>query len=60
MNPPWPTGGEGRPFVPQGKRALAGFAIAFVLAGQIVWAQNLGQRPQFNTAVQGQTLPSSG
>jgi len=39
----------------EGRRALAVFAIAFVLAGQIVWAQNLGQQPQFNTAVQGQT-----
>jgi hypothetical protein len=39
----------------QGKRALAVFAISFVLAGQIVWAQNLGQQPQLNVAVQGQT-----
>jgi len=39
----------------EGRRALAVFAISFVLAGQIVWAQNLGQQPQFNTAVQGQT-----
>jgi len=39
----------------ESKRALAVFAISFVLAGQIGWAQNLGQQPQFNTAVQGQT-----
>jgi hypothetical protein len=39
----------------EGRRALAVFAIAFVLASQIGWAQNLGQQPQFNTAVQGQT-----
>ena len=36
-------------------RALAVFAISFVLAGQIVLAQSLGSQPQFNTAVQGQT-----
>ncbi len=37
------------------KRPLAVFAICFVLAGQIVWAQNLGGQPQTNVAVQGQT-----
>jgi phosphatidylglycerophosphate synthase len=37
------------------KRAFAMFAICFVLAGQIVWAQNLGGQPQLNVAVQGQT-----
>jgi hypothetical protein len=40
------------------KRALAVFAISFILAGQIappLRGQNLGQQPQFNTAVQGQT-----
>jgi hypothetical protein len=37
------------------KRAFAVFAISFVLAGQIVWAQNLGSQPQFNSAVQGET-----
>jgi hypothetical protein len=37
------------------KRALAVFALSFVIAGQIVWAQNLGGTPQFNVAVQGQT-----
>jgi len=45
------------------KRALAVFAISFVLASHPAaagWAQNLGQQPQFNTAVQWQTLPASG
>jgi hypothetical protein len=37
------------------RRALAVSAICFVLAGQFVWAQNLGQQPQTNVAVQGQT-----
>ncbi len=37
------------------RQALAVFAVSFVLAGQIVWAQNLGQQPQLNVAVQGQT-----
>jgi len=37
------------------RRAFAVFAISFVLAGQIVWAQSLGPQPQFNVAVQGQT-----
>jgi len=44
----------------EARRLVAVFAISFVLAGQIAWAQNLGQQPQFNTAVQGQTLPASG
>jgi len=39
----------------EGRRLVAVFAISFVLAGQVGWAQNLGQQPQFNTAVQGQT-----
>jgi hypothetical protein len=37
------------------RRALAVFALSFVIAGQIVWAQNLGNSPQFNVAVQGET-----
>lgn len=37
------------------RRALAVSAICFILAGQYVWAQNLGQQPQTNVAVQGQT-----
>lgn len=37
------------------KRPLAVFAICFVIAGQVVWAQNLGGQPQTNVAVQGQT-----
>jgi hypothetical protein len=37
------------------KRALAVSAICFVLASQFVWAQNLGQQPQTNVAVQGET-----
>ncbi|MCU1297447.1 MAG: hypothetical protein JWO91_1725 [Acidobacteriaceae bacterium] len=37
------------------KRAFAMFAISFVLAGQILWAQNLGGTPATNVAVQGQT-----
>jgi hypothetical protein len=36
-------------------RVLAVFGIFFVLAAQVVWAQNLGQQPQLNVAVQGQT-----
>jgi hypothetical protein len=39
----------------ESKRAVAAFALALVLGGQIVWAQNLGQQPQLNVAVQGQT-----
>src|SRR5271168_3695685 len=39
----------------EGRRALAVLAISFVLAAQVVWAQNLGQQPQLNVAVQGQT-----
>jgi len=39
----------------ESRRLVAVFAISFILAGQIGWAQNLGQQPQFNTAVQGQT-----
>jgi hypothetical protein len=35
------------------KKPLAAGAICFVLAGQYVVAQNLGQNPQFNVAVQG-------
>jgi hypothetical protein len=37
------------------KKPLAAGAICFVLAAQYVLAQNLGQNPQFNVAVQGQT-----
>ena len=40
------------------RRALAVSAICFVLITQIapiIWAQNLGQQPQTNVAVQGQT-----
>src|SRR5260370_37233710 len=37
------------------RRPLAMFAISFLLAGEIVWAQNLGGQPQTNIAVQGQT-----
>ena len=37
------------------RRSLAMFAISFLLAGEVVWAQNLGGQPQTNIAVQGQT-----
>ena len=37
------------------KRGLAVSAICLILGSQIVWAQSLGPRPQFNVAVQGQT-----
>jgi hypothetical protein len=37
------------------RRALAVSAICVMLTGQYVWAQNLGQQPQVNVAVQGQT-----
>jgi hypothetical protein len=37
------------------RRARTVSAICFILAGQYVWAQNLGQQPQVNVAVQGQT-----
>jgi hypothetical protein len=37
------------------KQPLAMFAISFLLAGQIVWAQSLGSQPKTNVAVQGQT-----
>ncbi len=37
------------------KKPLAAGAICLVLAAQYVLAQNLGQNPQFNVAVQGQT-----
>jgi hypothetical protein len=46
MNPPRRMGEESRPFLRQGRRVLAVFAISFVLAGQIVWVQNLGQQAQ--------------
>src|SRR5260370_25196497 len=36
-------------------RSLSMFAISFLLAGEVVWAQNLGGQPQTNIAVQGQT-----
>ena len=37
------------------RRALAVSAICFILAGQFVWAQNLGTQPASGVAVQGQT-----
>ncbi len=37
------------------KKALAAFAICFVLAGEYAWTQNLGTAPQTNVAVQGET-----
>jgi hypothetical protein len=37
------------------RKPLAAGAICLVLAAQYVLAQNLGQNPQFNVAVQGQT-----
>jgi len=37
------------------KKPLAGGAICLVLAAQYALAQNLGQNPQFNVAVRGQT-----
>jgi hypothetical protein len=63
MNPPRRTGEDGRPFVPQGKRALAVFAIPFVLAAHPAlagWAQNLGQQPRSRScgmAVEGPLKP---
>ena len=37
------------------RRALAVSAICLILAGQYLWAQNLGTAPPTNVAVQGQT-----
>jgi hypothetical protein len=37
------------------RRALAVSAICLILAGQYLWAQNLGTAPQTNVAAQGQT-----
>src|SRR5260370_7902962 len=37
------------------RRALAVSAICLILAGQYLWAQNLGTQPQTNVAVPGQT-----
>src|SRR5258706_13244938 len=37
------------------RRALGASAISLILAGQYLWAQNLGTQPQTNVAVQGQT-----
>jgi len=37
------------------KRALAVSAICFILGSQFVWAQNLGNQPATNVAVQGET-----
>ena len=37
------------------EKPLAVGVICFVLAAQNVLAQDLGQKPQFNVAVQGQT-----
>ena len=37
------------------KKPLAVTGICLILAGEYAWAQNLGQQPQLNVAVQGQT-----
>ena len=37
------------------KKELAVLGICFVLAGEYAWAQNLGNAPQTNVAVQGET-----
>jgi phosphatidylglycerophosphate synthase len=44
-------------FLPEarGKTAIALVALALVLIGQFLWAQNLGSAPASNVAVQGQT-----
>lgn len=44
-------------FQPQskGKTVVALVALALVLIGQFLWAQNLGSAPASNVAVQGQT-----
>jgi hypothetical protein len=37
------------------KSAIALFALAMIMVGQFMWAQNLGSAPASNVAVQGQT-----
>lgn len=44
------SGPEGR-----SKTVMALIALALVVIGQFVWAQNLGSQPASNVAVQGQT-----
>ncbi len=39
----------------RGKTAMALIALALVVVGQFLWAQNLGSQPASNVAVQGQT-----
>jgi hypothetical protein len=39
----------------RGKTVLALIALALVVVGQFLWAQNLGSAPASNVAVQGQT-----
>ena len=39
----------------KGKTVVALVALALVLIGQFLWAQNLGSAPASNVAVQGQT-----
>jgi hypothetical protein len=40
---------------PKGKTVVALIALALVVIGQFLWAQNLGSAPASNVAVQGQT-----
>lgn len=39
----------------RGKTVIALVALALVVIGQFLWAQNLGSQPASNVAVQGQT-----
>ncbi|MGE5110984.1 MAG: hypothetical protein ACM3JB_09025 [Acidobacteriaceae bacterium] len=39
----------------RGRTAMALIALALVVVGQFLWAQNLGSQPASNVAVQGQT-----
>ena len=39
----------------RGKTVVALVALAFIVIGQFLWAQNLGSAPASNVAVQGQT-----
>src|SRR5580698_3718153 len=39
----------------RGKTVVASLALALVVVGQFLWAQNLGSAPASNVAVQGQT-----
>ena len=39
----------------RGKTVAALIALALVVIGQFLWAQNLGSAPESNVAVQGQT-----